>query len=61
MDPLIQVFTGPMFSGKTTELIKEAICYIERGYKVTIVKHSRDTRWNTPGKAQQAAAIQTSL
>lgn len=52
MEPHIQVFIGPMFGGKTTELLKMATSYIEQGYRVTVVKHDRDTRWNDPGKSQ---------
>ncbi len=41
----IEVFTGPMFSGKTTGLIDRTLYFRRVGVPVLLVKHSSDTRY----------------
>lgn len=43
----IEVFTGPMFAGKTTGLIDRALFFQGAGVPVLIVKHSSDTRYDS--------------
>ncbi|KAI1693111.1 thymidine kinase domain-containing protein [Ditylenchus destructor] len=42
----IQLITGPMFSGKTTELFRLTKRYSLAGKKVVIVKYARDIRFH---------------
>jgi len=41
----IEVFTGPMFAGKTTGLIDRTLYFRRAGVTVLLVKHSSDTRY----------------
>lgn len=41
----IEVFTGPMFAGKTTGLIDRTLHFRRAGVPVLLVKHSSDTRY----------------
>ena len=43
-DTRIEVILGPMFSGKSTELIRRTSCYNAIGKKVLRINHSNDTR-----------------
>ena len=43
----IEVITGPMFSGKTDELIKRVKMLSFAKIKVLVFKPSKDTRWST--------------
>ncbi|MGX9395390.1 thymidine kinase [Mycoplasma sp. 3341] len=42
---IIQVITGPMFSGKSEELLKRVRTLEYAGYKMTIIKPAIDTRF----------------
>jgi thymidine kinase len=41
----IEVFTGPMFAGKTTGLIDRTLYFRRAGVPTLLVKHSSDTRY----------------
>ena len=41
----IEVFTGPMFAGKTTGLIDRTLFFQGAGVPVLIIKHASDTRY----------------
>ena len=41
----IEVFTGPMFAGKTTGLIDRTLFFQGAGVPVLVVKHASDTRY----------------
>lgn len=41
----IEVFTGPMFAGKTTGLIDRMVMFSGAGVKTLLVKHASDTRY----------------
>jgi thymidine kinase len=41
----IEVFTGPMFAGKTTGLIDRTLFFQGAGVPVLLVKHASDTRY----------------
>ena len=41
----IKLFTGPMFSGKTSALLAQIDRYKRAGYDCALVKHSKDTRF----------------
>jgi len=43
-DTRIEVIIGPMFSGKSTELIRRTSCYKAIGKKVLRINHLNDTR-----------------
>eukprot|EP01132_Coremiostelium_polycephalum_P003891 gene3891-4857_t len=43
----IQIIFGPMFSGKTTELIRRIKRFNFANKKCLVIKYSRDTRYNT--------------
>ena len=45
-DTRIEVILGPMFSGKSTELIRRTSCYNAIGKKVLRINHLNDTRTN---------------
>lgn len=45
----IEVYHGPMFSGKSTKLIELFTEYSKKGNKVITVNHSFDTRYSTHG------------
>jgi thymidine kinase len=45
--PSIEIIFGPMFSGKTTEIIRKLSIYNSIGFKVLYVNTSIDTRTNT--------------
>ena len=47
----IELFTGPMFAGKTTALIKNIRKYTEEKYKTLIIKYSKDTRYGDEHEA----------
>ena len=47
----IELFTGPMFAGKTTALIKNIRRYTEAKYKTLIIKYSKDTRYGEEHEA----------
>ena len=49
MQSHIELFLGPMFAGKSTGLINRATELTSEGLRVAMIKHSRDTRWNTAG------------
>lgn len=61
----IQLIFGPMFSGKTTELMRRVERYQVAKRKCLLVKHSADTRYSTHNIAahngRQAAACACSL
>ena len=42
----IEVFTGPMFSGKTTGLLDRVHCFRGAGVSVLLVKHASDMRYD---------------
>lgn len=44
-----QVICGPMFSGKSTELIRRIQRYRYAGHKCVLVKHASDTRYSHAG------------
>lgn len=46
MKGIIEVITGGMFSGKSTELIRIANKAKEEGLKVILFKHKKDARYN---------------
>ena len=41
----IEVFTGPMFAGKTTGLIDRMVTFSGAGVKTLLIKHASDTRY----------------
>lgn len=43
----IQLILGPMFSGKTTELIRRLNRFEMANHKCLVVKYSRDNRYET--------------
>lgn len=43
----IQLIIGPMFSGKSTELIRRVRCYQIAQYKCVTIKYSNDNRYGT--------------
>ena len=43
-DTRIEVIIGPMFSGKSTELIRRTSCYKSIGKKILRINHLNDTR-----------------
>lgn len=47
----IQVIFGPMFSGKTTELIRRLKRYQIAKYRCLIVRYAKDVRYSTTGLA----------
>eukprot|EP00794_Sanderia_malayensis_P009277 gene9277-10255_t len=47
----IQVIFGPMFSGKTTELLRRMKRYRVAKYKCLLVKYAKDTRYDELGVA----------
>uniref|UniRef100_T1J2J9 Thymidine kinase, cytosolic n=1 Tax=Strigamia maritima TaxID=126957 RepID=T1J2J9_STRMM len=47
----IQIIFGPMFSGKTTELIRRLRRFKIANYKCLIVKYANDTRYDASGLA----------
>lgn len=59
----IQVIFGPMFSGKTTELIRRLKRYQIANHKCLIVKYAHDTRYTSNGLAthdrQTLSAVST--
>ena len=44
--PTIDLIIGPMFAGKTTELIRRLNIYAELGFKTLYINSSLDTRSN---------------
>ena len=44
---MISLIIGPMFSGKTTELIRQTKRYHYAGHSITVVKYAKDTRYST--------------
>jgi len=42
----IEVVVGPMFAGKTSELLRRVAGYEDQGLKVAIVKSNKDTRYS---------------
>ena len=44
----LDIITGPMFSGKSTELLRRLFIDVEMGYKILYVNHSDDTRSDGP-------------
>ena len=46
MQAHVEIFIGPMGSGKTTHLQTRVAEHRISGRKVGVVKHSRDTRWH---------------
>ena len=49
---IIHLITGPMFSGKSTNMVLLAKNYEHQGLKVCWVKHARDIRGNNSGITQ---------
>ncbi|KAL4241010.1 Thymidine kinase [Mactra antiquata] len=47
----IQVIFGPMFSGKTTELMRRMKRYQIANYKCIVIKYAKDTRYDEGGIA----------
>jgi len=47
MTGCIKLILGPMFSGKTTELINRYNRYVIGGKKVIVIKYSNDTRYDS--------------
>lgn len=41
----IHLISGPMFSGKTTEIIRRLNCYSVAQQRALLVRHGVDTRW----------------
>lgn len=41
----IEVFTGPMFAGKSTRLLNRVATFTDAGAEVLLVKHATDTRY----------------
>ena len=46
-DGWIEAITGPMFSGKSEELIKRSNSLIYAKQKFLVFKHEIDNRWET--------------
>lgn len=46
----LELIIGPMFSGKTTELISRAKCFKSMGKKVLCINHVMDTRYSCDAK-----------
>lgn len=46
----ISLITGPMFAGKTTELMRRLRRFEIAGKTVKIIKHAKDTRYGADGK-----------
>ncbi len=44
MDGSLELISGSMFSGKTTELLRRLLIDAEIGFKVAYINHKRDTR-----------------
>ena len=42
----IELFVGPMFSGKTTELIRRITTHVFAGKKCLVIKFAQDTRYS---------------
>lgn len=42
----VSVFFGPMFSGKSTSLLKKIVKHETRGSKVLVVNYAHDTRYS---------------
>jgi len=61
----IEVIIGPMYSGKTTELLRRSRRYFFSGKKCLIIKHSDDTRYDQTNivthDTVKCAAIKTDL
>jgi thymidine kinase len=49
---------GPMFAGKTTELLARVVGARARGEHVLVVKPERDTRYSADELVMQARAFQ---
>ena len=49
MQARLELYLGPMFSGKTTKLAQRAAELAADGLRVCTVKHSKDTRWASSG------------
>lgn len=43
----IQLILGPMFSGKTTELIRRIKRYESANHKCMVIKYARDVRYDS--------------
>lgn len=46
----LTIITGPMYSGKSSELIRKANRYSNIGYKILAINHSIDKRYDDSGK-----------
>ena len=46
----IELVVGPMFAGKSTELLRRVRAYEARGLRVAVVKSDRDTRYGDGGE-----------
>lgn len=44
MNGRLEIFTGPMFAGKTSQMLQRVESYRIQGNKCVIIKHARDTR-----------------
>src|SRR4051812_25804810 len=47
----VEIILGPMFSGKTSELIRRIRRYMVAKYDCLVIKYSRDTRYTADDKA----------
>lgn len=43
----LSIFTGPMYSGKTSKLIERYVDYTKRGTNVMAINYSKDTRYTS--------------
>ena len=46
----ITLITGPMFAGKTTELLRQLNVHKNAGQKCLLIKHASDTRYSARGE-----------
>ncbi|XP_064618002.1 thymidine kinase, cytosolic-like [Liolophura sinensis] len=53
----IQIIFGPMFSGKTTELVRRMKRYQLANYKCLVVKYSKDDRYDIDGVATHEGQV----
>ncbi len=46
VDPGVKLIGGPMFSGKTSELIRRITCFTRSGISTVVLKPTKDTRYS---------------
>lgn len=56
-DGWIEVITGPMFAGKTAELIKRASTLIYANKEFLVFKHTNDNRWEQEKIISRTGAV----